>query len=102
MIVGAVGVVDVEPAAGLVVRRERHRQQPLLLAAGVDLARDVQERTGPAPAADEHDDPAGSLDDEQAIGSRRARQPVHRLAEHADPLQADSARAGRGGDGRGA
>jgi len=31
-VAGAVGVVDVEPAIGLVVRRECHRQQSLLLA----------------------------------------------------------------------
>ena len=101
-VVRAVGVVDVEPAAGLVVRRERHREQSLLAAGGVDLARDVEERTSLAPAANEDDDSPASLDDEQPTGVARRGGQVDRLAEHADPLQADAARASRVGDRGGA
>src|SRR5262249_43972331 len=100
-VVGVVGVVHVETATGWIVRRESDAEQPLLHAAGVDLARDVQERASAAPTADENDDPAGALDDEQAMRVARRGGETDRLSEHADPVQTDAGSSGRAGHGSG-
>ena len=95
LVARVVGEVDVEAAGVGVVGREGDRQQALL-AAGGDLAADVEERAL-APAADDHDAP-GLLDHEHApaVGGRRGH--VDRGLEAPDRLQA---RAAAGGGGRG-
>ena len=79
----AVGVVDVEEAGAVVVRREGDRQQPFLEAGARDAARHVQE--GPrqrTPVLDDPDPPL-PLDDEQPRIARGCGH-VHGLLEAAD------------------
>ena len=67
----AVRVVDVEAARARVVGREREAEQALL-AAGDDLARDVEERPRAASARPDDPDPPALLDDEDAAAGRAA------------------------------
>jgi hypothetical protein len=62
-----VRVVDVEAPARLVVWSKGNREKPLL-AAGPDLARDIQERLAKEASLFDDPDPAHLLDDVETIG----------------------------------
>ena len=87
------GVEDEEATVGGVVGVECQPQQTAL-AAGGDLARDVQERRGEQAATADDPDPTGLLDDEQASIPRIRHQ--HRVVKPADHwLKGDDRVAGR-------
>ncbi len=89
-------VIDIEAVAGRVVGRERHRQQPLLVARRVDERRHVQKRRRLLGAVKDLLDRPALLDDEHAVRVAGRRRDRHRPRERPDLLELGGRRA-RGG-----
>ena len=92
LVAGPVGEVDVEAARARVVGREGDRQEALL-APGLHLAADVEERAL-AATADDHD-PPGLLDHEHALAVLRRRGHVDGGGEAPDRPELGAAAGGR-------